>query len=160
MQTLDNKAFTIGNLFTKTKITVTRLTQGEYYLDYGFTSDGMARSYVYQQWNINYVILVMASILILKNILKAFFGLLKRSVDIMFLYLVYPAAVAAIPLYEDSSFKNWTKKMTTKVLSLFGLFIGINLTLLVVPIAMEIELFIVVNRVWNCSSFLALCSTL
>ena len=131
----------IRNLFTKTRITVASLDAGEYYLDYGFTSDGMALHYVYQQLNINYVILILASILILKNILKAFFGLLKRSVDIMFLYLVYPAAIATIPLYESSSFKNWIKKMTSKVLSLFGLMIGINLALLLVPIAMEIEIF-------------------
>ena len=98
-------------------------------------------SFIYSKINVNFIILIVAAALIVGKVVKAFFGMFKRSVDIMFLYLAYPAAIATIPLYEKSNFGTWVKQMTSKVLSLYGLLIGINLVMLLIPISMEIELF-------------------
>ena len=129
-------------LFSKITNQIATLENGKYYIDYGFTSPGMDIEFVYEKLNINFIILVIAGTLILSRCAKAFFGVLKRSVDIMFLYLVYPAAVATIPLYENSNFSKWVKQMTGKVLGLYGLIIGINLALILIPIAADIELFV------------------
>lgn len=130
-----------NTLFSKATNKVATLDNGGYYLDYSFTSDGVSIEHIYQQANINYVVLVLATVIILLNVIKAFFGLIKRSVDIMFLYLIYPTAISTIPLYGNTNFKDWMKKMTSKVLSLYGLMIGINLALVMIPICASVEIF-------------------
>lgn len=133
----------LNSLFSKVSINVASLNSCGYYLDYTFSSDGVVIENFYQKVNINYAVLVLGTIIILSNVVKAFFGLIKRFVDIMFLYLVYPTAISTIPLYGDKSFKKWISKMTSKVLSLYGLMIGINLALLMIPICSTIEIFTV-----------------
>lgn len=133
--------FDFMNLFSKSPVTICSLDGGQYYLDYSFTSPGMDIEFIYSKINVNFIILIVAAALIVGKVVKAFFGMFKRSVDIMFLYLAYPAAIATIPLYEKSNFGTWVKQMTSKVLSLYGLLIGINLVILLIPISMEIELF-------------------
>lgn len=128
-------------LFTKVSRTVATFESGSFYVDYGFTYKQAEIQYFYQKININFVILILTSALILSNVIKAFFGLIKRSVDIMFLYLVYPAAVSTIPLYGNSSFSKWVQSMARKTLSLYGLMIGINLVLLIIPLGSSIEIF-------------------
>ena len=128
-------------LYNKVTRTIVSMDNSSYYLDYVFSSPGIEDENVYNIININWVILIMASCIILSKVVKVFFGLMKRSVDIMFLYLVYPAAAATIPLYGKSSFGTWVKEMVNKALSLYGLVMGINLTLILIPISMEIEIF-------------------
>ncbi len=130
-----------NTLYSKISRTVATLDSGGYYLDYSFSSDGVDIDNVYQQVNINYVVLILATTIILTSVLKAFFGLIKRSVDIMFLYLIYPTAISTMPLYGNKSFGEWVKKMTNKVLSLYGLMIGINLALVMIPICASVEIF-------------------
>lgn len=130
-----------NTLFSKATNKVATLDNGGYYLDYSFSSDGVSIENIYQQANINYVILVLATVIILSNVIKAFFGLIKRSVDIMFLYLIYPTAISTIPLYGKKNFEDWMKKMTSKVMSLYGLMIGINLALVMIPICAQVEIF-------------------
>lgn len=131
----------LNTLFSKVTTKVATLDGCGYYLDYSFTSAGVSIEHIYQQVNINYVVLVLATAIIASNVIKAFFGLIKRSVDIMFLYLIYPTAISTIPLYGKKNFEDWTKKMTSKVLSLYGLMIGINLALAMIPICAGIEIF-------------------
>lgn len=128
-------------LFGKSRNVISTLDTSSYYLDYSFTAPGVYTEFVYYKIFINFLVLVVAAGLIVGKVVNAFFGLLKRAVDIMFLYLVYPAAVATIPLYEKSSFGNWVKQMTSKVLSLYGLMIGINLALLLIPLSTGLKLF-------------------
>lgn len=130
-----------NTLYSKITRAVTTLDSGGYYLDYSFTSDGVDIGHIYQQVNINYPVLVLATTIILTSVTKAFFGLIKRSVDIMFLYLIYPTAISTMPLYGNKSFGEWVKKMTNKVLSLYGLMIGINLALVMIPICASVEIF-------------------
>lgn len=130
----------ILNLFSKSEKTVAKLADSSYYLDYSFTGSGVSLGNLYFQLKINLIILVLASVLILPKLVHAFFGIIKRTVNIMFLYLVYPAAVSTIPLYGKSNFGTWVKQMFQKVVSMYGLVIGLNLALLLIPLSSSINL--------------------
>lgn len=136
------------HLFGKSQIRVSTLKGGSFLQDYTFKNstagvflsifelDNKQMSLTYNNLRINWIVLVLASIIILRKLLSAIFGLLKRMVDIMILYVMYPAAVATIPLYGNSSLGSWTKRMFGKVTAMYGFIIGLNLGfLLLTPIS-------------------------
>ena len=129
------------NLYNKSNVDVATLQNSGYYLDYRFSSKGTDVDFIYNKLHINVVIMFIATGVILGKMVGAIFGVIRRSVDIMFLYLIYPAAVATIPLYDKSSFGNWVKQMSQKILGLIGLMMGLNLALIMIPISTEIYLF-------------------
>ena len=112
-----------------------------YSIDYLFSDKDVKVDQFYKTTRINIVILVFAIVLVGRKVLAAVFGALKRFVDIMFLYILYPAAVATIPLKGTSSFGKWVKQMIGKVVSMYGLVVGINLGLLLIPLSQNINLF-------------------
>ncbi|MBQ8468349.1 MAG: hypothetical protein IJ542_01170 [Clostridia bacterium] len=90
----------------------------------------------YSAANLNWIVLILATFIIFAKLFRAMIGLLRRIVDIMFLYVMYPAAVATIPYYGKSNFSNWTKEMITRIIAMYGFIIGINLGfLLLYPIS-------------------------
>ena len=131
------------NLFDKSTRNVTTLENGGYHLDYVFSSQGMAIQHIYLPYTINFLVLILGTGVVLAKLLPAFFGLFKRFVDIIFLYLTYPAAVATIPLFGKSSFSKWVKNMVGKVISMYGLILGLHLSFMLITVSSSISLFTV-----------------
>ena len=142
----------VMHLFGKSTKVVERLSDGGYSINYVFADsnknalleifslENNEMSKTYSVIFVNYIILFVALVIILRKLLYAVVGVIKRMVDIMFLYVMYPAAVATIPLYSNSSLQKWTKNMFKKVTSMYGLILGINLGLLLVPLSGSINL--------------------
>ena len=134
------------NLFTKGTYTVSSLSAknaeggAAIRLDYMFSMRGTNMDMFYFKININIIILVLASATIIGRILASVFGAMRRFVDIMFLYIMYPAAVATIPLFGKSSLGRWIKQITQKMFSAYGLVLGLNLGLALVPLSEKIVL--------------------
>ncbi len=124
----------ITHLFTKGTYTICSFNSG-FYLDYNFTQSKAKLELFYDKININIVILILASIIILGRVFYALFGAVRRFVDLMFLYIMYPAAVSTIPLYGKSSLTNWIKQVASKLFSAYGIVIGLNLGLALVSIS-------------------------
>ena len=133
--------FDIFNLFSKVSRTVASYDSGEFYLDYTFSSKGVVFQNFYSYKNVNIIVLVFCSILIVGILFKAVFGVAARIFDIILLYLMYPAVCATIVMDDGARFKNWVQEFTGALLSVYGIVIGINIVLIFFPIIDGIEVF-------------------
>ena len=136
------------HLFTKSEDRVWTLDGDEFFQDYTFKStthgvftevfvlENKQMELTYSNLRLNWIVLIFACVIICGKLLRAAIGLLRRMVDIMVLYVMYPAAVATIPLYGNSTLENWTKRMISKVVAMYGFIVGLNLGfLLLTPIS-------------------------
>ena len=118
------------NLFTKETNVVATLNSKQLYLDYNF-SDGVPLYGVESVMDMNIVVLVFASVLIVSILFKAVFGLVARIFDLVLLFITYPAIAATLPL-DDNRFKTWVGTFVGKLFSAYGIIIGIDLVFIVV----------------------------
>jgi len=98
-------------------------------------------SYFFNYKELNILILVFVSIVLLNLLLRSVLGVAARIFDIVLLFITYPAVCATIPLDEGQRYQNWTKQLVGSVLSIFGLVVGINLVLMLYPIIESINIF-------------------
>ena len=132
----------IFNLFTKTTNAIVKLDGGLMKVDYNFSSRQFDQANVYKFSDINLIIFIFASVLMIGILLKVLFGIAFRTLDIFLLILTYPAVLFTLPL-DGSRFKSWTKTFVQKLISIYAVVIGINIILILVPITSGVDLFTV-----------------
>lgn len=131
-------------------ITANTLSNGQLHISYmfadNFISDKIGSIYglqidnLYSPHKINYLLLVVATILLIKVTFKALFALISRAYDLFLIIVIYPAACASMPL-DDGGWKEWVNIYMSRLFSTYGLLIGLNFVFLLFPIINKIEFF-------------------
>lgn len=96
---------------------------------------------LYEPMHLNFLILVMGSVILIKICFMSVFALIKRAYDLFLLIVMYPTACATMPIDGGAAYKNWTQKYFGKLLSTYGLILGINFVLMLFPVIESIEFF-------------------
>lgn len=90
--------------------------------------------------SLNFLILVMGSSMLIRICFKSIFALIGRAYDLYLIILIYPTAVASMPL-DEGGYNNWFKNYLAKLLSTYGLILGINFVFMLFPVIESIEFF-------------------
>lgn len=137
--------------------TVYQLKDGELHLSY-FFADSMTSSLsekmygvnlnnLFDPMQINYVILVIGSVMFLKICITAVFGLINRALNLLVMIMIYPVACATIPYDEatgtakNGPYKKWSQKYTELLFSTFGLLLSLNFVFIIIPVIDKLEFF-------------------
>lgn len=131
----------IFSLFTKKTYDIVTLSDGYLKVNYNFTQDGYVMTNLYSMLDVNLVILLFASILLIGMLFKVLFGVAHRVMDVTLLAITYPAVLATYTLDNGSRFKNWSKTMIQKILSIYGVIVGVNLILLLISALENVSIF-------------------
>lgn len=111
-------------------------------------------SFYYELEEMNIIILIMGTVMILMALFKAMWGVVGRLYDITLLFLLGPAVISTISLRSDSkdkdgnvqesgedTYSRWKETLMEKLLSVFAYAIGFNIFFVVVPIISDMTLF-------------------
>lgn len=96
--------------------------------------------YFYDLWMFNFVIAAAAAIIMTTVFINIIFGLMKRFIELVGLFLMAPGLIGVMPLYEGA-YSNWRSGFIKKTLMAFGAIGGINIVLLILPELQTITFF-------------------
>ncbi len=97
--------------------------------------------YYYNLWSFNYLLGfagIAIAVVILFNIV---FGLMTRLLQVVALFLVFPALVGVMPLDGGSAFGSWRKQYVSDILMAFGAVVGMNIFFSILPFFQTISFF-------------------
>lgn len=119
--------------------------QGNVILNYNFDETiGISVHNLYSVKDLNVIVLLFGTILMFGAIFKAIWGLIQRIYDLTILFIISPSAIATIPLNsddKDTMFTRWRQKVVSKMLSVYGIIIGLNVFFILVPIIADLDFF-------------------
>lgn len=97
--------------------------------------------YYYDLWAFNSILgfagVAMAA-LTLGNIV---FGLMGRLLQVVALFVIYPAFIGIMPLDDGNAFGQWRKQFTSDILMAFGAVVGMNVFFLILPYFDQMSFF-------------------
>lgn len=97
--------------------------------------------YYYNLWAFNSILgfagVAMAA-LTLGNIV---FGLMGRLIQVVALFVIYPAFIGIMPLDDGAAFGKWRKQFTSDILMAFGAVVGMNIFFLILPYFNSLSFF-------------------
>ena len=97
--------------------------------------------YYYDLWQFNYILGFMFLIISGKILVNIVFGLMKRIIEVVALFVISPPIIAIMPLDEGKMFDGWRKNFISKALMAFGAIIGMNVLFLILPHLLDIDFF-------------------
>ncbi len=113
------------------------IKDGIFSLDYNFSDPqhqvGLGLQTYFLPLKTNIVILIFASILLIKVLGQAVWGLIQRIFDITLYFVILPGVAATMPLDDGGRFKTWKDNVIKKVLGAYGVLIGINFFFIILP---------------------------
>lgn len=140
----------MASTYTNRTKSVAQLEDGKMHISYFFGDSITSRltrnmyafnlNHLFEPMNINYIVLVIGSVVLFKVILTAVFGVINRALSLFMMILIYPLACATIPLDEASgtsktgSYYRWSEKYTKLLFSTFGLLLSINFVFIIIPV--------------------------
>lgn len=157
----------ISSTYTNKTKSVAELGDGKLQISYFFSDSITSKltknnysldlNYLYEPLSINYIILVVGSVLLFKVISTAVFGIINRALSLFMMILIYPLACSTIPLDDangasaskSGSYKKWSERYTKLLFTTFGLILGINFVFIIIPIIDNIVFFTAENLVSN-----------
>ena len=101
---------------------------------------GLNISNLFYPEKLNFLILVLATTILLKVCFSAIFALISRGYELMLIIIIYPTACATIPL-SDTGYSTWMKTYISRLLSTYGIILGINFVFILFPVIQNIEFF-------------------
>lgn len=132
-------------VFTKTEDVGSTLGRGKFTLNYSFVNSGLTLANVYDELQINYVVLLFACASIFMSLFYIIWALIQRLFEITLLWITFPGWVAKFPLDKGddissgSSYSKWKNAMIERVLALFSVYLALALILLLVPIVFQLD---------------------
>ena len=90
--------------------------------------------------NFNFVLLIVAPILLIKMFFSAFFGLIQRAYELLLIIMTYPTAIVSYPL-DDQGWNTWWQTFMQRLFQTYGLVLGMNFVFMLFPIIEGIEYF-------------------
>lgn len=147
----------VATTYTSKTSSVHELKDGELHLSYFFADSltsslsekmyGVNLNNLYDPMQINYLILVIGSVMFLKICVSAVFGLINRSLNLLIMIMIYPVACATIPYDEvtgtakNGPYQTWSRKYTELLFSTYGLLLSINFVFIIIPVIDKLEIF-------------------
>lgn len=134
----------VSKYYVKVTKEVNSLTNAKLHIGYLFSDNltskisgnmfGLDLSNVFRPTKLNIIVLVVATIAIMRVCFVGMFGLMKRSYELFLLILVYPVTLATTPIDDGKRYQRWTKNFIDKMFITYGLILGINFALLMFPV--------------------------
>ena len=112
---------------------VISLRSGMLAIDYNFLGN-VAVDNVYILYAVNWLVMVIAIVIVFSILGKAVWGLIKRIYQITLLFLIMPAVASTIPLDESKRFGDWRKSIIEEVLGAYGVCLGLNFFFIIMPV--------------------------
>lgn len=147
----------MASTYTNKTKSVAQLEDGKMHISYFFGDSITSRltknmyafnlNHLFEPMSINYIVLVLGSVVLFKVILTAVFGVINRSLSLFIMILIYPLACATLPLDEASgtaksgSYARWSERYTKLLFSTFGLLLSINFVFIIIPVIDKLEFF-------------------
>ncbi|MBQ2713574.1 MAG: hypothetical protein IJF22_01210 [Clostridia bacterium] len=97
--------------------------------------------YYYDLWSFNYVIALGAAIIMVTIFVNIIFGLMRRLIELVGLFMVAPPLISLMPLDEEKAYKEWRKSFISKTLMAYGAIGGMNIVMLILPELQRISFF-------------------
>lgn len=97
--------------------------------------------YYYNLWAFNYLLGFTGVIMCITLLGNIIFGLMTRLLQVVALFLVFPALVGIMPLDEGSGFASWRKQFISDILMAFGAVVGLNIFFSILPFFQMISFF-------------------
>ena len=147
----------MASTYTNKTKSVAQLEDGKMHISYFFGDSITSKltknmyafnlNHLFEPMSINYIVLVLGSVVLFKVILTAVFGVINRSLSLFIMILIYPLACATLPLDEASgtaksgSYARWSERYTKLLFSTFGLLLSINFVFIIIPVIDKLEFF-------------------
>lgn len=97
--------------------------------------------YFYDLWAFNWI-LGFAGIIISATMFgNIIFGLMTRLLQVIALFIIFPALIGIMPLDEGNAFSSWRKQFVSNILMAFGAVVGMNIFFLILPFFQTISFF-------------------
>lgn len=132
--------------FTKADVSAAKSEAGRFVVNYSFVGCDFSMHNLYDELSINYVVLLIAVVLLFKSLFYIIWGLIQRIYEITLLWITFPGFVAKHPLENTNSigdsgtsFYAWKEKMIERVLALYSIYLSLALVLLLVPIVFKMD---------------------
>lgn len=101
---------------------------------------GLHISNIYKVENLNFLILVVGTIILMKVCFVAIFALISRAYELMLIIIIYPTACATIPI-SNEGYATWLRTYISRLVSTYGIILGINFVFILFPVIQNIEFF-------------------
>lgn len=114
------------------------------YVPMSYDFRGLGIEAFYSVADLNIIILLFGTILIVSAIVRAVWGLIQRIFDITVLFVLAPPLISTMPLDKDDvsgKYVTWRDKIIGSVLSVYGIVIGLNAFFIFIPIINSMEFF-------------------
>lgn len=128
-------------VYFKNDVVSASLENGLFALNYNFSQSGYNIQNIYKLGDINFLILIFASLTLISIFFKVIIGLIVRIYDLALLYLTFPTFLSTYPLDEGGRFKKWTTNFIQRVISTYSIFLTVSIVLMLVPLVSQIQLF-------------------
>lgn len=97
--------------------------------------------YFYDLWQFNFLIGFAFFVITIKIFSNLIFGLFKRTIEMVGLFIVSPPIIAIMPLDGGKAFGKWREGFMSKALSAVASIVGLNVVMIVLPYLNSIALF-------------------
>ena len=116
--------------------------------------------YYYDLWQFNYIIALGAAIIMVTIFINIIFGLMKRIIEMIGLFLMAPPLIALMPLDNEKAYGSWRGSFIKKALMAYGAVGGMNVILLLLPELQRITFFNITQLDWIVDTLLVLVALL
>lgn len=125
----------IGDESMRAEIERQFLTGELNYFDMGIVSQ------FYKIRNIDFLIGILGSIVIMVMFVMSAVTFIQRIFDIVLLFIISPVSVSTIPVDDGARFKIWRDMTISKVLGAYGIILSMNLFFIIIPQISSITFF-------------------
>lgn len=98
-------------------------------------------SQYYNIRNLDFLIGILGSIVIMVMFVMSAVSFIQRIFDIVLLYIIAPVSVSTIPVDDGNRFRIWRDMTISKVLGAYGIILSMNLFFIIIPQITSIEFF-------------------
>ena len=116
--------------------------------------------YYYDLWQFNYIIALGAAIIMVTIFINIIFGLMRRIIEMIGLFLMAPPLIALMPLDNEKAYGSWRGSFIKKALMAYGAVGGMNIILLLLPELQKISFFNITPLDWIVDTLLVLVALL
>lgn len=97
--------------------------------------------YFYDLWTFNSILGFAGIIMTAVSLGNIIFGLMGRLLQVVAMFVVYPAFIGIMPLDDGNAFGQWRKQFTSDILMSIGAIVGMNVFFLILPMFETLSFF-------------------
>lgn len=97
--------------------------------------------YYYDLWSFNSILGFAGALLSAVTLGNIVFGLMGRLIQVVAMFVVYPAFIGIMPLDDGNAFGQWRKQFTSDILMAIGSIVGMNVFFLILPFFNTLSFF-------------------